>query len=41
MISAVIAGLTLLSAAAFSLAYALNPALRRKVEAPNSTRRCG
>lgn len=34
MISTVIVALTIIMAAVFSLAYALNPELRRKVEAP-------
>ncbi len=34
MISTAIVSLTLLMAALFSLVYALNPAFRRKVEAP-------
>jgi len=34
MISAVIVGLTLLFATGFGIAYGLNPALRRQVEAP-------
>ncbi len=34
MISIVIVTLTLLMAVAFSLAYALNPKLRQRVEAP-------
>ena len=34
MISTVIVALTLLMAVVFSLAYALNPELRRRVEAP-------
>ena len=34
MISTVIVGLTLLFATGFGIAYSLNPALRRQVEAP-------